>query len=114
MAQVKAGKARAIAVSSLKPTATVPGLPAIAESGVPGFSYENWWGLFAPAGTPANIVAALNAGVNKVLAGAEMKQLLEREGAEGAPMSVAQLADLLPKEIARYRKAAQEAGLKAE
>jgi len=114
MTQVKAGKARAIAVSSLKPTATVPGLPAIAESGVPGFSYENWWGLFAPAGTPANVVAALNTGVNKVLAGPDMKQLLEREGAEAAPMSVAQLADLLPKEIARYRKAAQEAGLKPE
>ena len=53
MAQVKAGKARAIAVSSAKPTPLVPGLPAIAESGVPGFTYENWWGLFAPAGTPA-------------------------------------------------------------
>jgi tripartite-type tricarboxylate transporter receptor subunit TctC len=114
MTQVKAGKARAIAVSSAKPTPIVPGLPAIAESGVPGFTYENWWGLFAPAGTPANIVNMINAGVNKVLAGSEMKQLLEREGAEGAPMSVTQLADLLPKEIARYRKAAQEAGLKAE
>ncbi len=114
MSQVKAGKARAIAVSSLKPTPIVPGLPAIAESGVPGFTYENWWGIFAPAGTPANIVSTINAGVNKVLAGAEMRQLLEREGAEGAPMSVAQLADLLPREIARYRKAAQEAGLKPE
>ena len=114
MTQVKAGKARAIAVSSDKPTPIVPGLPAIAESGVPGFTYENWWGLFAPAGTPANIVNTINAGVNKVLGGSEMKQLLEREGAAGAPMSVAQLADLLPKEIARYRKAAQEAGLKPE
>jgi len=114
MAQVKAGKARAIAVSSAKPTPLVPGLPAIAESGVPGFTYENWWGLFAPGGTPASIVNTLNAGVNKVLASAEMKGLLEREGAEGAPMSVAQLSDLLPKEIARYRKAAQEAGMKPE
>jgi tripartite-type tricarboxylate transporter receptor subunit TctC len=114
MAQVKAGKARAIAVSSAKPTPLVPGLPAIAESGVPGFTYENWWGLFAPTGTPANIVNTLNAAVNKVLVGPEMKQLLEREGAEAAPMSVAQLADLLPKEIARYRKAAKEAGLKPE
>jgi tripartite-type tricarboxylate transporter receptor subunit TctC len=52
MTQVKAGKARAIAVTSLKPTPPVPGLPAIAESGVPVFTYENWWGLFAPAGTP--------------------------------------------------------------
>jgi tripartite-type tricarboxylate transporter receptor subunit TctC len=114
MAQVKAGKARAIAVSSAKATPIVPGLPAIAESGVPGFTYENWWGLFAPAGTPASVVSTINAAVNKVLGSAEMKQLLEREGAEGAPMSVAQLAELLPREIARYRKAAQEAGLKAE
>jgi tripartite-type tricarboxylate transporter receptor subunit TctC len=114
MSQVKAGKARAIAVSSAKPTPLIPGLPAIAESGVPGFTYENWWGLFAPQGTPASTVNTLNTSVNKVLASAEMKQLLEREGAEGAPMTVAQLADLLPKEIARYKKAAQAAGLKPE
>ena len=114
MAQVKAGKARAIAVSSARPTPLVPGLPAIAESGVPGFTYENWWGMFAPAGTPASVVAAINASVNKALAGTEMKQMFEREGADGAPMTVAQLADLLPKEIARYRKASQEAGLKPE
>ena len=114
MAQVKAGKARAIAVSSAKPSPLVPGLPAIAESGVPGFTYENWWGLFTPAGTPANIVSTLNSAVNKVLVGGEMKQMLEREGADAAPMSVAQLADLLPREIARYRKAAQAAGLKPE
>ena len=114
MTQVKAGKARAIAVSSLKPTPLVPGLPAIAESGVPGFAYENWWGVFAPAGTPSNVVNTINASVNKVLVGAEMKNLLDREGAAAAPMTVAQLADLLPKEIARYRKASQEAGLKPE
>ena len=114
MSQVKAGKARAIAVSSAKPTPLIPGLPAIAESGVPGFTYENWWGLFAPADTPANIVSTINSSVNKVLVSAEMKHLFEREGAGGAPMSVAELADLLPKEIARYRKAAQAAGLKPE
>jgi tripartite-type tricarboxylate transporter receptor subunit TctC len=114
MAQVKAGKARALGVSSDKPTPLVPGLPAIAQSGVPGFTYENWWGIFAPAGTPASIVNALNAGVNKVLVSAQMKEFLDREGAEAAPMSVAQLADLLPKEIARYRKAAQAAGLQPQ
>ena len=114
MTQVKAGKARAIAVSSLKPTPLIPGLPAIAESGVPGFSYENWWGLFAPAGTPASVVNSINASVNKVLVSADMKQLFDREGAAGATMTLAQLKDLLPSEIARYRKASQEAGLKPE
>ena len=92
----------------------MPGLPAIAESGVPGFTYENWWGLFAPAGTPPAVVNTINATVNKVLVSPEMKQLFEREGAEGAAMTVAQLADLLPKEVARYRKASKEAGLKPE
>ena len=114
MSQVKAGKARALGVSSDKPTPLVPGLPAIAQSGIPGFTYENWWGLFAPAGTPREIVNTLNAAVNKVLSSTEMKQLLEREGAGGAPMTVAELADLLPREIARYRKAAQAAGLKPQ
>jgi tripartite-type tricarboxylate transporter receptor subunit TctC len=114
MAQVKAGKARALGVSSLKPTSLVPGLPAIAESGVPGFSYENWWGLFAPRGTPTEIVNQLNAGVNKVLVSPQMKDFLDREGAEAAVMTVSQLSDLLPKEIARYRKAAQAAGLEPQ
>jgi len=114
MAQVKAGKARALGVSSEKPTPLVPGLPAISQSGVPGFTYENWWGIFAPAGTPGTIVNALNTGVNKVLVSPQMKEFLDREGAEAAPMSVAQLADLLPKEIARYRKAAKAAGLEPQ
>ena len=114
MAQVKAGKARALGVSSLKPTPLVPGLPAIAESGLPGFAYENWWGLFAPAATPAAIVNQLNAGVNKVLVSPQMKEFLDREGAEASVMTVSQLADLLPKEIARYRKAAQAAGLEPQ
>jgi len=114
MTQVRAGRARAIAVSSAERTPLVPGLPTIAESGVPGYAYENWWGLFAPAKTPAGIVSTINATVNKVLVGAEMQQLLAREGAAAAPMTVAQLADLLPKEIALYRKMAQAAGMKPE
>jgi tripartite-type tricarboxylate transporter receptor subunit TctC len=112
MAQVRAGKARAIAVTSAEPTPLIPGLPAIAQSGLPGYAYENWWGLFAPARTPAGVVGIINDSVNKVLGGAQMKQLLEREGANAAPTSVAQLADLLPREIARYRKMAQAAGMK--
>ncbi len=114
MAQVKAGRARAIAVSSAEPTPLIPGLPSIAQSGVPGFTYENWWGLFAPARSPDAVVVTLNAAVNKVLMGSEMKQLLGREGAAAAPMSVAQLADFLPKQIASFRKMAAAAGMKPE
>ena len=114
MAQVKAGRARAIAISSAEPSPLIPGVPSIAQSGVPGFAYENWWGLLAPAKTPVHIVGTLNSAINKVLLSAEMKQMLDREGTAAAPMSVAQLADLLPKEISLYRKMAQAAGMKAE
>lgn len=114
MAQVKAGRARAIAVSSAEPTPLIPGLPSIAQSGVPGFTYENWWGLFAPARTPDTVVATLNTAVNKVLMSSEMKQLLGREGAASAPMTVAQLADFLPQQIALFRKMATAAGMKPE
>jgi tripartite-type tricarboxylate transporter receptor subunit TctC len=114
MAQVKAGRARAIAVSSAEPSPLIPGVPSIAQSGVPGYAYENWWGLLAPAKTPAGVVNIINASVNKVLASAEMKQLLDREGAGADAQSVSQLADLLPKEIALYRKMAQMAGMKPE
>jgi len=113
MAQVRAAKARSIAVSSAERTPLVSGLPTIAET-LPGYAYENWWALLAPAKTPAAVVGAINTAVNKVLVGSEMKQLLEREGAAAVPLSVAQLTDLLPREIAHYRKMAQTAGMTPE
>lgn len=109
--QLKAGKVRAIAVSSAEPSSLLPGLPAIAQSGVPGYSYQLWWGIFAPAGMPADRINAVNLAVNKILAGAEMKKFLDNEGAEPWPLTPAQLSDLLPREIERYKKAAKEAGI---
>jgi tripartite-type tricarboxylate transporter receptor subunit TctC len=111
MPQVKAGRIRALAVSSAEPSPLLPGLPAIAQSGVPGYSYELWWGIFAPAGMPADRLNFINAAVNKILASADMKKFLDHEGAEPWPLTPAQLSGLLPREIARYKKAAQEAGI---
>jgi len=109
--QLKAGKVRVLAVSSPEPSPLLPGLPSIAQSGVPGYSYQLWWGLFAPAGIPGDRVNLINAAVNKILAGAEMKKFLDNEGAEPWPQTPAQLRDLLPREIERYRKAAKVAGI---
>ena len=109
--QFRAGRVRVIAITSEKPTALLPGLPTVAQSGVPGYSYELWWGLFAPAGVSAERIAFINAAVNKSLAGAEMKKFLENESAEAWVATPAQLADLLPREIERYRKAARDAGI---
>lgn len=113
MAQVKAGRTRAIAVTSAQPSPLLPGLPTIAQT-VPGYAYENWWGLLAPAKTPAHVLTTINASINKTLASTEMKQLLDREGAAADAQTLAQLADLLPREIALYRKMAQLAGMKPE
>jgi tripartite-type tricarboxylate transporter receptor subunit TctC len=111
MPQAKPGRVRVLAVSTAKPSPLFPNLPAIAQSGVPGYTYELWWGIFAPAGIPADRANAINGAVNKILASADMRKFLDNEGAEGWPLTLTELADLLPKEIARYRKAAQAAGI---
>jgi tripartite-type tricarboxylate transporter receptor subunit TctC len=112
--QLRANRIRALAVTSAEPTPLLPGLPAIAQSGVPGYTYELWWGLFAPAGIPADRVTLINGSVNKALASAEMKKFLDGESAEAWPLPMAQFGDLLPKEIERYRKAAKLAGVSAQ
>lgn len=113
-AQLKAGRLRALGVTSLQRSPLMPELPAIAQSGVPGYNYELWWALFAPASIPPDRLSFINAAVGKVLAGAEMKKFLSNEGAEPWSLSTAQLSDLLPKEIERYRKIARAAGIEPE
>ena len=112
--QLKAGRLRALGVTSLQPSPLMPELPAIAQAGVPGYNYELWWAIFAPAGIPADRATFINAAVSKILAGADMKKFLSQEGAEPWALSAAQARDLLPKEIERYRKIAQAAGIEAE
>ncbi len=109
--QLRAGRVRAIGMSGAKPSPLMPGLPAIAETGVPGYSYELWWGLFAPAGMTAERLNFINQSVNKVLVSPEIKKFLDNESAEAWIATPQQLANLLPAEIARYRKIAQAAGI---
>lgn len=111
MPQVKASRVRALGATSTEPSPLLPGLPAIAQSGVPGYSYVLWWGIFAPAGLPAERLNTINAAVNKILATDDMKKFLDNEGAEAWPLTPAQLDGLLITEIDRYRKAAQVAGI---
>ncbi len=109
--QVKSGRLRALGVTSLEPSPLLPGLPAIARSGVPGYSYELWWAIFAPAGMSAERRNFINAAINHMLATADMKKFLADQSCEPWTLVGAQLADLLPKEIERYKKAAQAAGI---
>jgi tripartite-type tricarboxylate transporter receptor subunit TctC len=114
MPQVKAGRVRALGATSLEPSPLLPGLPAIAQAGVPGYSYQLWWGIFAPAGITAERLGSINAAINKILASDDMKKFLATEGAEPWPLTPQQLDGLLVKEIERYRKAAQVAGIEPQ
>ena len=110
--QIQGNRVRILAVTSAKPSALYPGLPPAAAGGAPGYSYELWWGMFAPAGMAADRLAFINAAINKILADEEMRKLIAREGAEPWPLDPKQLDGLLVREIERYRKAAQIAGIK--
>jgi tripartite-type tricarboxylate transporter receptor subunit TctC len=112
--QMKAGRLRILGVTSLEPSPLFPDLPAIAKAGAPGYSYELWWGVFAPAGMTADRLAFINAAINKILASGEMRKFLATEGAEPWPLTPRQLDGLLVKEIERYKKAAIVAGIEPQ
>ncbi len=112
--QLRANRVRALAVTSAEPTPLLPGLPAIAQSGVPGYTYELWWGMFAPAGISAERVSLINNTINKALATPEMKKFLDGESADVWIVPMSQFAELLPREIERYKKAAALAGVTAQ
>lgn len=106
MPHVRSGRIRAIAVTSAQPSPIAPDLPSIATA-VPGYDFEAWWGLLAPAGTPPEIIAKLNAEVNKVLATPEFKEFLLKEGALPAPLTAAQFAATIAADIPRWKKLAK-------
>jgi tripartite-type tricarboxylate transporter receptor subunit TctC len=112
--QINAGRVRILAVTSLEPSPMFPKLPSVAQSGAPGYEYQLWWGIFAPAGLSAERVGFINAAINKIVTSAEMKKYLDTQGAEPWSLTTAQLADLLPREIARYKKAAEVAGIQPQ
>jgi len=105
--QIKAGRLRALGVTTAEPSALLPGLPAIAQSGVPGYSYELWWAVFAPAGIASERRDFIAAAIAHILASADMKKFLGDQHIEAWSLPPAQLNDLLPREIERYRKAAK-------
>ena len=88
--QIDAGTVRALGVTTLKPTPLVRNVPAIAQSGLPGFEVTGWNGFVAPAGTPAAIIAKLNSAIMRGLDDAELRQKLEATGYEPVPQNTAE------------------------
>ncbi len=99
---VRSGRLRALAVSSPQRLPQLPDVPTVAESGYAGFEADQWYGLVAPAGTPAAVVSRLNAEVNKALALPEVAQQLAVEGAVPAPSTPQAFGDLIRREIPRW------------
>jgi tripartite-type tricarboxylate transporter receptor subunit TctC len=112
--QVKAGKVKALGVTSAGPSKVVPGLQPVAQMGAPGYSFELWWGILAPKATPPEIVIQANIDVNRILETPEMRETFAREGAEAAPMSAAAFAATIRREIEGWKRVAKDANIQVE
>lgn len=114
MPHVKSGRLRALAVSSSRRMAAFPDVPTVAESGYPGFEADQWYGVVAPAGTPAELVTRLNLAINKILALPEVAQQLAGEGAEPVQATPQVFAELIAREIPRWREVVRAGNVKPE
>jgi tripartite-type tricarboxylate transporter receptor subunit TctC len=111
--QIKAGRARGLAVTTPQRSAMMPDLPTMAET-LPGFEMLSWFGLLAPAGTPPAVVARVNTETAKVLANADVRALLAAQGFEVISGTPEQFGDYIKSEIAKVSKLAKATGIKAE
>ena len=112
---VRAGKLRARAVTTLSRSPAVPELPTVAESGLPGFDLTTWFGIMVPAGTPSEIVTKLNAEIVRALNSKDMHERLEKMGAEAPVNNTPEnFAAFIRTEAAKYAKVVKDSGAKVE
>lgn len=114
MAQVKAGRLRALAVASAQPSALAPGLPTVAGSGLPGFEAVTMTGLFAPAGTPAAVINRLNEEILRVINRTESKERFFNTGLEVVGTSPQEFGAAIKADMARMGKVIRDVGIRAE
>src|SRR4051812_15084863 len=114
MPQVRAGKLRALAQSGATRSPVAPDLPTVAEAGVPGYEVTVWFGLVAPAGTPREIVAKLNAEVLKILAMPDVRERFLAQGVEPLGSTPDEFATHIRAQMDKWAKVVKDAGVKAE
>lgn len=112
--QVKAGRLRALAVTSATRSSAVPELPTLAESGLTGYDISSWFGLFAPANTPAPIVDKIYRETAKALQSPEVRERFSKEGAEPVASTPADFGVYVRSEFAKYAKLVKDTGIKAD
>jgi tripartite-type tricarboxylate transporter receptor subunit TctC len=111
---VKTWKLRALAVTSPQPTPLVPGTPTVAESGVPGFAFVNWWGIFAPRGVPRPIAEKITTEIVRAQALPVLKERYANLGVEAASSTPEQFTAYIKAEAARFAKVLRETGAKVD
>lgn len=111
---IQAGRVKPLAVSGSKRSAALPNVPTFAEQGVPGMEFSNWFGVLAPAGTPADVVARLNRELGAVVKDSEVIATLARSGAEVVSGTPAQFAQVIRAEHEAWKAVIQRAGIKSE
>ena len=112
--QIRAGRLRAIAVTSAKRIEIAPELPTVAEAALPGFEAMQWWGAYGPVGLPAQLVAKLNADIGRALQNPEVKSRLAADAAEPAGGTPGDLAAYLKADYERWGKVVKASGIRAE
>ena len=110
LANIKAGKLKPLGVSGAKRAAVLADVPTIAEAGVPGYEMTAWWAVYAPRGTPKEIVARLNSEIAKAMKSTEMRDKLQQIGIEPIGSSVAELESFGVSETAKWKKAVTLSG----
>jgi tripartite-type tricarboxylate transporter receptor subunit TctC len=114
MPMLKDGKLRPLAVGTAKRTPSLPDIPTISESGLPGFQSESWFGVVAPAATPRHIIVQLNRDIVKILQTPEMAERFLRQGAEPAYGTPEQFQKLMQSEYVKYQKLVKDAGISTQ
>jgi len=111
---IKAGKLRAIAVTTKSRSALMPELPTITEAGLPGFETVAWFGVLAPAGTPPEVVNRLSAEIAKIAKSPEIREKLVAMGAEPVGSTPEEFKAVIDRDIAKWKPLAQKVGIKID
>jgi len=114
MPHIKTGRLRALAMTGSQQSAAVPGVPTIAESGLPGFETYGWYGVLAPAGTAPPIIARVHGAIIKAMAAPEVMERIVADGSEAVAGTPEQFADYIKRDIPKWAKVIKESGARAD
>ena len=112
--QIRAGKLRGVGVASSRRSPVLPNLPTLSEAGLSGFSADSWFGIMAPAGTPKDVVAKLNADIVRALDSTEVRDIITRQGGEVMGSTPEQMAAQIRGDREKWGKVVRESGAKIE